>query len=178
MGFFSKLRGIFSGRGAAGGFFSKERREERKREREYERSQRRMEKWEKQEKKRQEKEKQRRADKERRQKEADRAKREAAYGKAYNTFNERYGMSESEYRDLIDVWGGVTQDMKDIFGDSKKGDGSLVYAYKELSPEHRRNFPSILQNVMNEIEGQGMNQEQAINKLYDTIDYLNAGGSL
>lgn len=184
MGFFSKLRSIFSGRGAgeapkaSGGFFSKERREERQREREYKRSQRRMEKMERQEKKRQEKEKQRRADQERRQKEADRAKREAAYGKAYNTFNDRYGMSESEYRGLIDVWGGVTQDMKDIFGDSKKGDGSLVYAYKELSPEHRRNFPSILQNVMNEIEGQGMNQEQAINKLYDTIDYLNAGGQL
>lgn len=184
MGFFSKLRGIFSGRGAgeapkaSGGFFSRERREERKREREYKRSQRRMEKMERQEKKRQAKEKQRRADQERRQKEADRAKREAAYGKAYNTFNDRYGMSESEYRGLIDVWGGVTQDMKDIFGDSKKGDGSLVYAYKELSPEHRRNFPSILQNVMNEIEGQGMNQEQAINKLYDTIDYLNAGGQL
>ena len=184
MGFFSKLRGIFSGRGAgeapeaSGGFFSRERREERRREREYKRSQRRMEKMERQEKKRQAKEKQRRADQERRQKEADRAKREAAYGKAYNTFNDRYGMSESEYRGLIDVWGGVTQDMKDIFGDSKKGDGSLVYAYKELSPEHRRNFPSILQNVMNEIEGQGMNQEQAINKLYDTIDYLNAGGQL
>ena len=184
MGFFSKLRGIFSGRGAgeapkaSGGFFSRERREERRREREYKRSQRRMEKMERQEKKRQEKEKQRRADQERRQKEADRAKREAAYGKAYNTFNDRYGMSESEYRGLIDVWGGVTQDMKDIFGDSKKGDGSLVYAYKELSPEHRKNFPSILQGVMNEIEGQGMNQEQAINKLYDTIDYLNAGGQL
>lgn len=184
MGFFSKLRGIFSGRGAgeapkaSGGFFSRERREERKRKREYERSQRRMEKWERQEKKRQEKEKRRREEQERRQKEADRAKREAAYGKAYNTFNDRYGMSESEYRGLIDVWGGVTQDMKDIFGDSKKGDGSLVYAYKELSPEHRKNFPSILQNVMNEIEGQGMNQEQAINKLYDTIDYLNAGGQL
>lgn len=185
MGFFSKLRGIFSGRGAGeapkasgGFFFSRERREERQREREYKRSQRRMERMERQEKKRQEKEKQRRAEQERRQKEADRAKREAAYGKAYNTFNDRYGMSESEYRGLIDVWGGVTQDMKDIFGDSKKGDGSLVYAYKELSPEHRRNFPSILQNVMNEIEGQGMNQEQAINKLYDTIDYLNAGGQL
>jgi len=184
MGFFNRLRGFFSGRGAgeapkaSGGFFSRERREERKREREYERSQRRMEKWERQEKKRQEKEKKRRAEQERRQKEADRAKREAAYGKAYNTFNDRYGMSESEYRGLIDVWGGVTQDMKDIFGDSKKGDGSLVYAYKELSPEHRKNFPSILQGVMNEIEGQGYNQEQAINKLYDTIDYLNAGGQL
>lgn len=184
MGFFNKLRSIFSGPGAgeapkaSGGFFSRERREERKREREYKRSQRRMDKMERQEKKRQEKEKQRRADQERRQKEADRMKREAAYGKAYNTFNDRYGMSESEYRGLIDVWGGVTQDMKDIFGDSKKGDGSLVYAYKELSPEHRRNFPAILQNVMNDIEGQGMNQEQAINKLYDTIDYLNAGGQL
>lgn len=184
MGFFSKLRGIFSGRGAgeaskaSGGFFSRERREERRREREYKRSQRRMDKMERQEKKRQEKEKQRRADQERRQKEADRAKREAAYGKAYNTFYERYEMSEKEYRELIDIWGGVTQDMKDIFGDSKKGDGSLVYAYKELSPEHRKNFPSILQGVMNEIEGQGMNQEQAINKLYDTIDYLNAGGQL
>lgn len=184
MGFFSRLKGIFSGRGASeapkasGGFFSRERREERRREREYKRSQRRMDKMERQEKKRQEKEKQRRADQERKQKEADRAKREAAYGKAYNTFFDRYGMSEGEYRDLIDVWGGVTQDMKDIFGDSKKGDGSLVYAYKELSPEHRKNFPFILQGIMNEIEGQGYNQEQAINKLYDTIDYLNAGGVL
>lgn len=184
MGFFSKLRGFFSGRGAgeapkaSGGFFSRERREERKRQREYKRSQRRMDKWEQQEKKRQEKEKRRREEQERRQKEADRAKREAAYGKAYSTFFDRYGMSESEYRGLIDVWGGVTQDMKDIFGDSKKGDGSLVYAYKELSPQHRQNFPAILQSVMNDIEGQGMNQEQAINKLYDTIDYLNAGGSL
>lgn len=185
MGFFSKLKGLFSGRGAAGGekkasggFFSKERREERKREREYKRSQRRMDKWEKKEKKQQEKEKQRREEQERKQKAADHAKRKAAYNKAYDTFNERYGMSEGEYRDLIDVWGGVTQDMKDIFGDSKKGDGSLVYAYKELSPEHRKNFPLILRGVMNEIEGQGYNQEQAINKLYDTIDYLNAGGRL
>lgn len=185
MGFFSKLHGIFSNRGAAGGekkasggFFSKERREERKREREYKRSQRRMDKWEKKEKKQQEKEKQRREEQERKQKAADHAKRQAAYNKAYDTFSERYDMSEGEYRDLIDVWGGVTQDMKDIFGDSKKSDGSLVYAYKELSPEHRKNFPSILQGVMNEIEGQGYNQEQAINKLYDTIDYLNAGGQL
>ena len=185
MSFFSKLKGLFSGRGAAGGekkasggFFSKERREERKREREYKRSQRRMDKWEKKEKKQQEKEKQRREEQERKQKAADHAKRQAAYNKAYDTFSERYGMSEGEYRDLIDVWGGVTQDMKDIFGDSKKGDGSLVYAYKELSPEHRKNFPSILRGVMNEIEGQGYNQEQAINKLYDTIDYLNAGGQL
>lgn len=185
MGFFSKLKGLFSGRGASGGekkasggFFSKERREERRREREYKRSQRRMDNWEKKEKKQQEKEKQRREEQERKQKAADQAKRKAAYGKAYNTFYDRYGMSESEYRSLIDVWGGVTQDMKDIFGDSKKGDGSLVYAYKELSPEHRKNFPSILQGVMNEIEGQGYNQEQAINKLYDTIDYLNAGGVL
>ena len=183
MGFFSKLKGLFSGRQAepeaprsSGGFFSKERREERKRQREYKRSQRRMEKWEKQEQKQREKGKQRRAQQERAQKAADQAKREAAYGKAYNTFNDRYGMSENEYRGLIDVWGGVTQDMKDIFGDSKKGDGSLVYAYKELSPQHRQNFPSILQGIMNDIEGRGYNQEQAINKLYDTIDYINAGG--
>lgn len=185
MGFFSKLKGLFSGRQAAeetprssGGFFSKERREERKRQREYQRSQRRMEKWEKKEQKQREKEKQRRAEQEFRQKEADRKARKKRYGKAYYTFYERYGMSEPEYRALIDVWGGVTQDMKDIFGDSKKGDGSLVYAYKELNPEHRKNFPYILQSVMNEIEGQGYNQEQAINALYDKIDYLNAGGEL
>jgi hypothetical protein len=206
MGFFSKLRGFFSGRGAgetpkaSGGFFSRERREERRREREYKRSQRRMEKWERKEQKQREreykrsqrrmekwerkeqkqreKEKARRAEEERRQKEADRKQRQQVYNKAYNTFSDRYGMSESEYRGLIDVWGGVTQDMKDIFGDSKKGDGSLVYAYKELSPQHRQNFPAILQSVMNDIEGQGYNQEQAINKLYDTIDYLNAGGVL
>ena len=184
MGFFNRLRGIFSGKGtqtalrSSEGFFSKERREERQRQREYKRSQRRMEKWERKEQKQREKEKARRAAQERAQKAADHAKREAAYHKAYDTFSERYGMSEKEYQGLIDVWGGVTQDMKDIFGDSKKGDGSLVYAYKELSPEHRKNFPSILQGVMNEIEGQGYNQEQAINKLYDTIDYLNAGGVL
>lgn len=181
MGFFNRLRGFFSGQRATEApkvFFSKERREERQRQREYKRSQHRMEKWERKEQKRQEKEKARREAEEQRQKEADRKQRQKAYNKAYNTFSDRYGMSESEYRGLIDVWGGVTQDMKDIFGDSKKGDGSLVYAYKELSPKHRQNFPAILQNVMNEIEGQGYNQEQAINKLYDTIDYLNAGGEL
>lgn len=182
MGFFNKLRGIFSGRGAAepkqGGFFSKERRDERQRQREFKRSQRRMEKWEREKQKQFEKEKARREKEERRQKEADQKKRKQAYKTAYTTFRDRYGMSEREYRGLIDVWGGVTQDMKDIFGDSKKGDGSLVYAYKELSTEHRQNFPAILQSVMNDIEGKGYNQEQAINKLYDMIDYLNAGGEL
>lgn len=183
MGFFSKLRGIFSGRGAAepkqGGFFSRERREERKRQREYERSQRRMEKWERQEKKRQEKEKQRRAKQERLQKEADHRQRVEQFRQSFKVFNERYGeTSAADFVNLVDTWGGVTQDMKDIFGDSKKGDGSMIYAYKALKPEHQKQFPSILKHVMNEIEGQGMNQEQAINKLYDTIDYLNAGDSL
>ena len=185
MGFFSKLRIIFSGRGAgeapkaSGGFFSRERREERKRRRDYERSQRRMEKWERQEKKRQEKEKKRRAEQERLQKEADHLQRVEQFRQSYREFNERYGeTSAADFVNLIDTWGGVTQDMKDIFGDSKKGDGSMIYAYKALKPQHQKNFPSILKHVMNEIEGQGMNQEQAINKLYDTIDYLNAGGEI
>lgn len=184
MGLFNRIKNLFNrpsyNKEETRGFFERQRekRQERKRRRDYERSRRRMEKWERKEQKQREKEKARRAAEEQRQKEADRKKRQQAYNRAYNTFSDRYGMSENEYRGLIDVWGGVTQDMKDIFGDSKKGDGSLVYAYKELSPEHRQNFPAILQSVMNDIEGQGYNQEQAINKLYDTIDYLNAGGSL
>ena len=185
MGFFSKLRSIFSGRGAgeapkaSNGFFSKERWEERKRQREYERSQRRMEKWERQEKKRQEKEKARREEQERIKKEADHRKRVEQFKQSFRVFNERYGeTSAADFVNLIDTWGGVTQDMKDIFGDSKRDDGSMIYAYKALKPEHQKHFPSILKHVMNEIEGQGYNQEQAINKLYDTIDYLNAGGEL
>ena len=153
------VRGIF----ARPAQIIRERREQRASDRAYEQEKKKLEDFAKEKVKEYDKEKRRREREQRREKRADHRKHERAFKDAYNTFRDRYDMSRSEYKQLIDVWGGVTQDMKDIFGDSKKGDGSLVYAYRALNDKDRAQFPSILQGVMNDIEGLGYNQEQAIN---------------
>lgn len=176
MGFLSRIgkavRGIFE-RPAA---WIRERREERREDQKYKTEKKKLEDFAKKKVEEYEKQKRQREREQRKQKRADHRKRERAFRDAYTTFRDRYDMSRAEYKQLIDVWGGVTQDMKDIFGDSRKGDGSLVYAYRALNDADRKRFPEILKGVMNDIENKGYNQEQAINALYDRIDELNAGG--
>ena len=175
MGFLSRIgktvRGIFE-RPAA---WIRDRREERRDDQKYKTEKEKLEDFAKKKVDEYEKQKRQHEREQRKQKCADHRKRQRAFRDAYTTFRDRYDMSMSEYRQLIDVWGGVTQDMKDIFGDSKKGDGSLVYAYRALNDADRKRFPDILKGVMHRIDGMGYNQEQAINALYDRIDELNAG---
>ena len=175
MGFLSRIgkavKGIFE-RSAA---WIRDRREERRDDQKYKTEKEKLEDFAKKKVDEYEKQKRQREREQRKQKCADHRKRQRAFRDAYTTFRDRYDMSMSEYRQLIDVWGGVTQDMKDIFGDSKKGDGSLVYAYRALNDADRKRFPDILKGVMQRIDGMGYNQEQAINALYDRIDELNAG---
>ena len=175
MGFLSRIgktvRGIFE-RPAA---WIRDRREERRDDQKYKTEKEKLEDFAKKKVDEYEKQKRQREREQKKQKRADHRTRPRAFRDAYTTFRDRYDMSMSEYRQLIDVWGGVTQDMKDIFGDSKKGDGSLVYAYRALNDADRKRFPDILKGVMQRIDGMGYNQEQAINALYDRIDELNAG---
>ena len=175
MGFLSRIgkavKGIFE-RPAA---WIRDRREERRDDQKYKTEKEKLEDFAKKKVDEYEKQKRQREREQRKQKRADHRKRQRAFRDAYTTFRDRYDMSMSEYGQLIDVWGGVAQDMKDIFGDSKKGDGSLVYAYRALNDADRKRFPDILKGVMQRIDGMGYNQEQAINALYDRIDELNAG---
>ena len=167
------VKGIFE-RPAA---WIREKREERRDDQKYKSEKEKLEDFAKKKVDEYEKQKRQREREQRKQKRADHRKRQRAFRDAYTTFRDRYDMSMTEYKQLIDVWGGVTQDMKDIFGDSKKGDGSLVYAYRALNDADRKRFPDILKGVMQRIDGMGYNQEQAINALYDRIDELNAGGN-
>ena len=165
------VKGIFE-RPAA---WIREKREERRDDQKYKSEKEKLEDFAKKKVDEYEKQKRQREREQRKQKRADHRKRQRAFRDAYTTFRDRYDMSMTEYKQLIDVWGGVTQDMKDIFGDSKKGDGSLVYAYRALNDADRKRFPDILKGVMQRIDGMGYNQEQAINALYDRIDELNEG---
>ena len=123
-------------------------------------------------------EKEYRAQSEQAAKDADLAAKLNQYKTGYETFQENfdYELSETDFRELIDVWGGISEEMKEAYGGSdpdKSGYGNLVYAYKEIkNPVMRQNFPDMLKQVRE--ENPGAIQEQLINELYKKIDEVNA----
>ena len=111
-------------------------------------------------------------------KDADLARKLNEYKTGFETFKERYDypeMTETDFRELIDVWGGISEEVKEAYGGSdpkKQGYGNLVYTYKEIKdPLQRQNFVDILKQVRE--ENPGTTQEQLVNKLYDKIEELN-----
>ena len=176
MGFFNKLKGLFSGRGAAApsgsgerkGFFerARERREERRIAREWERSQKRMEKMEKESLK----EKAKRKAEERQQKrEAEQRSREA-HERGRETFKDNWGFSDSEYDAFIQFIDGASDELKEVFGSS-----NLVEAFRTgrslgLSPDDMK---SVLDQTYNMTEGG--TQEDIINDLYVNMEAYAAG---
>lgn len=116
MGFFRSLFGKVFGRGEAPkrpGFFSKERRAERKQaraekkiQRDYERSQKKQEKMDKKI----------REQEEQQQKYKDEQKKREQQEHARSTFKKRYGFNDREYEGFIQFIGSVGEDMKDVYG--------------------------------------------------------------
>lgn len=113
------------------------------------------------------------------EKAADFARMEADRAKAFQTFKERYDwdISRKDWDTMWDVWGGISQEIKDAYGGSdpkKPGGSNLVYMYKELeSEEDRKNFPEILKEIYENAPA-GSNQEQLIDMVYNKIEELNA----
>ena len=99
--------------------------------------------------------------------------------KAFETFKERYdwNISKEDWSTMWDVWGGISQEIKDAYGGSdpkKPGGSNLVYMYKELDSEaDRKRFPEILKEIY-EAAPAGTNQEQLIDMVYDKIEELNS----
>lgn len=116
MGFFSKLKGLFSRSqapsGERKGFF--ERRREKKRQREYERSQKRQEKMDKERQAQEAKEKRKREE-EQKKREAEQKERERDQ-KARNKFKERWGMNDQEYDNFTQFISAVPGELKEVFG--------------------------------------------------------------
>lgn len=176
MGFFSKLRSIFSGRGAVApsgsgerkGFFERvrERREEKRIAREWKRSQERMEKMEKESLK----EKARRKAEEREKKRADQERREAAHEKSRGTFKDNWGFNDQEYDDFIQFIDGASDELKEVFGSN-----NLVEAFRTgrslgLSPDDMK---AVLDQTYNMTEGG--TQEDVINDLYINMEAYATG---
>lgn len=113
------------------------------------------------------------------EKASDFARMEADRAKAFETFKERYdwNISKKDWDNMWDVWGGISQEIKDAYGGSdpkKPGGSNLVYMYKELNSEaDRKRFPEIL-NEIYETAPQGSNQEQLIDMVYNKIEELNS----
>lgn len=167
MGFFSRLKNIFSGRAAAapetpksgGGFWErmKQARQKRKQTREWKRSQERMEKMEQESLK----EKARRKAEEKEKKKADQKRREAAHEKGRDTFKDNWGFSDREYDDFIQFIDGASDEIKEVFGSN-----NLVEAFRTgrslgLSPNDLKN---VLDQTYNMTDGG--TQEDIINDLY------------
>lgn len=102
--------------------------------------------------------------------------KEDQFDRAYDTFSEKFNLSEQQYRDMIDQWGGITSEMRQYFGDSQS-DGAdrsynLTYAYESLPDKMKSDFVNILNYATEQIRGQGYTQTGAIDYLYDLIDEL------
>ena len=165
-----------------GGFFTrlfnKEQREEWKREKERRRMQDELIAAARKAKERESEAKAARAASEISEKAADFGKIAVEREKAFDTFRERYdwNISRKDWDNMWDVWGGISQEIKDAYGGSdpkKSGGSNLVYMYKELENEaDRKRFPEILKEIYEEAP-QGSNQEQLIDMVYDKIEELN-----
>ena len=110
-------------------------------------------------------------------KEEDIEQRFKQFEKSYETFKSEFGdgLSLQQFRDFVDIWGGISSDVKQTFGDSKdkeKGDRRLVVLYTELNDDQRGNFAQFVTEISEEVSGKGYNQEQAFNYL---LEQINAG---
>lgn len=176
MGFFSKLKGLFLGRGAAApsgsgerkGFFERvrERREEKRIAREWERSQKRMEKMEQESLK----QKAKRKAEERREKKAAEQKSREYHERGRETFKDNWGFNDREYDEFIQFVDGASEEIKEVFGSN-----NLVEAFRTgrslgLSPE---NMKHVLDQTYNMTEGG--TQEDIINDLYVNMEAYAAG---
>lgn len=176
MGFFSKLKGLFSGRGAAAssgsgeskGFFERvrERREEKRIAREWKRSQERMEKMEQESLKQKSK---RKAEERREKREAEQRSRES-HERGRETFKDNWGFSDKEYDAFIQFIDGASDELKEVFGSN-----NLVEAFRTgrslgLSPEDMK---KVLDQTYNMTEGG--TQEDIVNDLYINMEAYAAG---
>lgn len=120
------------------------------------------------------KEEKRAEDPEKDLKDEDLEKRFDQFTSSYDTFVENFGsegMSLQQFRDFVDVWGGITSDVRQAFGDSKdpNGDTRLVNLYMELPDSQRQSFPEYLQQIAREVEGLGYNQDERFNYLLRSL---------
>lgn len=175
MGFFSKLKGLFSGRGAAAssgsgerkGFFDRvrERREEKRIAREWKRSQERMEKMEKESLKEKAK---RKAEEWQQKREAEQRSKEA-HERGRETFKDNWGFSDTEYDAFIQFIDGASEELKEVFGSS-----NLVEAFRTghtlgLTPDDMK---AALIQTYNDTDGG--TQEDIIDNLYYNIYVLSS----
>ena len=175
MGFFSKLRGIFSGRKAAAssgsgerkGFFERvrERREEKRIAREWERSQKRMEKMEQESLK----QKAKRKAEERLEKKAAEQKSREYHERGRETFKDNWGFNDKEYDDFIQFIDGASDEIKEVFGSN-----NLVEAFRTgrtlgLTPDDMK---AVLKQTYNDIDGG--TQEDIVDSLYYNIYALSS----
>lgn len=119
------------------------------------------------------------------EKDADVDEKLKQYEKGFETFKDLYldeeeaeEFTETDFRELIDVWGGISQEIKDAYGGSdpkKPGSASaLVGTYKEIKdPLMREKFPEMLKEIY-EKAPEGSNQEYLIDQVYKAIDRGNA----
>ena len=119
------------------------------------------------------------------EKDADVEEKLKQYEKGYETFKDLYlteeeaaDFTESDFRELIDVWGGISQEIKDAYGGSdpkKPGSASaLVGTYKEIKdPLMKEKFPEMLKEIY-EKAPEGSTQEYLIDQVYKMIDRGNA----
>lgn len=155
MGFFERLRNLFTG-GAAEvprpGFRERvrQRREERRRERDWKRSQKRQEKMEKEDRKREEAE----------QKRKDEQKKREAHEKGRETFKDRWGFNDEEYDGFIQFVSSVPDELKEVFGSENLVEVFRTGKSMGLSPDDMK---QVLQQTYSESGG---TQEDLINDLY------------
>lgn len=122
-------------------------------------------------------EKEARKQSEQAEKDRDLADRLNNYKKSFETFKENfdYDLSETDFRELIDVWGGISEELKEKYGGSdpdEQGYGNLVYTYKEIKdPLKRQEFPDELKKLMEEMPS--ATQGERVNALYKRIEEWN-----
>lgn len=111
-------------------------------------------------------------------KDADLKARKDAFKQSYDTFQKLYDykLTKADFRELIDVWGGISSDIKSAYGGSdpqESGYGNLVYGYKEIKdPMQRANFPDVLKKIYNEAP-EGATQESLMDQVYKWVEESN-----
>lgn len=160
MGFFSRLREFFFGRGEAAAPSGRvgfgERMRQRRIERQAKRSQKIMEKLEKQQRKEEEK----------RKKAEDFRKKEEAYNKGRDTFRERWGFSNRDYDNFVQFIASVPDEMKEAFGSE-----NLVEVFR--TGKNLGLDPTELKDVItNTYSVAGGTQEDLINEIYFNMEEL------
>ena len=175
MGFFSRLKSIFSGRAAAapetpkagGGFWERLRqgRQERKQAREWKKSQERMEKMEQENLK----QKAKRKAEERREKKAAEQKSREYHERGRETFKDNWGFNDKEYDDFIQFIDSASDELKEVFGSN-----NLVEAFRTgrtlgLTPDDMK---AVLMQTYNDTDSG--TQEDIIDSLYYNIYALSS----